>query len=91
MLDKKVTRDENVAWRIIGDEAVLLSAEDSSVHSLDQVGTRIWGALTASASVQEAYDTLLDEYDVTPEVLQQDMAELIEQLVENGLLALADG
>jgi hypothetical protein len=47
--------------------------------------------LTASASVRAAYDALLAEYDVAPDVLQQDMTELIEQLVENGLLELEDG
>jgi hypothetical protein len=75
----------------IEGESVLLNLNSERYYGLDKVGTRIWTALGSTPSIQEAYDALLDEYDVAPEVLREDMKELIGQLVENGLLELAGG
>ena len=82
MLDKKVTRDENVAWRIIGDEAVLLSAEDSSVHSLDAVGTRIWELCDGEKTVSEIVDLVVSEFEVDRETAEKDVVEFIEELMQ---------
>lgn len=82
MLDKKVTRDENVAWRIIGDEAVLLSAEDSSVHSLDAVGTRIWELCDGEKTVNEIVDQVVSEFEVDRETAEKDVVEFIEELMQ---------
>lgn len=82
MLDKKVTRDENVAWRIIGDEAVLLSAEDSSVHSLDAVGTRIWELCDGEKTVSEIIDQVVEEFEVDRDTAEKDVVEFIEELMQ---------
>ncbi len=82
MLDKKVTRDENVAWRIIGDEAVLLSAEDSSVHSLDAVGTRIWELCDGEKTVTEIIDQVVSEFEVDRETAEKDVVEFIQELMQ---------
>jgi coenzyme PQQ biosynthesis protein PqqD len=91
MLDKKVTRDENVAWRIIGDEAVLLSAEDSSVHSLDAVGTRIWELCDGEKTVSEIVDQVVSEFEVDRETAEKDVVEFIEELMkkEKSLVSLS--
>jgi hypothetical protein len=72
-------------------ESVLLNLDTQCYFALDQVGTRMWAVLTAAASIQEACEVLLAEYDVAPDVLREDMEELIGQLVENSLLELSDG
>jgi tRNA A37 N6-isopentenylltransferase MiaA len=57
---------------------------------LDEVGTRMWAALSTSESIQSAYEMLLSEYDVDGEELQRDMQELLEQMVEHGLVEISD-
>jgi hypothetical protein len=81
----------HVVMQEVEGESVLLNLDSEHYFGLDDVGTSMWAALAASASIQEAHDALLAEYDVPPEVLREDMEELIGQLVENGLLELADG
>ena len=70
-------------------EAVLLNLKTETYFGLDEVGTRMWSALTEAASVQAAYDMLLAEYDVNAERLREDLVGLLEKLVGNGLLELA--
>jgi hypothetical protein len=81
----------HVVMQDVEGESVLLNLDSECYFGLDEVGTRMWAVLTAAASIQEAYEALLAEYDVAPEVLREDMEELIGQLVENSLLELADG
>jgi phosphoribosylformylglycinamidine (FGAM) synthase PurS component len=74
----------------IGGESVLLNLENECYYGLDQTGTRMWAALTTEASIQAAYERLLGEYDVDAEKLRSDIQELIEKLIENGLIETAD-
>jgi hypothetical protein len=46
----------------------------------------MWTLLTTSDSIQSAYEALLDEYDVGAERLREDMQDLIEKLIANGLV-----
>jgi hypothetical protein len=48
----------------------------------------MWQALSSSDTIQEAYDTLLLEYDVEPQRLQRDLQELVTQLVASSLLQI---
>jgi hypothetical protein len=70
----------------LAGEAVLLHLEREQYFGLDDVGTRMWKAVTESASIQEGYEALLREFEADPEQLRQDLSELLTQLVEHGLL-----
>ena len=87
----KVAVAPDVLINVVDGEAVLLDLKSESYFGLDEVGMRMWQVLTESASVKAAYETLLAEYDVEPEKLQHDLEELIQQLVEHGLVATTDG
>lgn len=45
--------------------------------------------LTTSKSIQTAFEMLLEEYEVENELLRQDLIDLIDRLVEQGLLEIA--
>jgi hypothetical protein len=66
-------------------ESVILNLDSERYFGLDEVGTRMMTVLTTTDSIQAAYETLLEEYDVEGEVLRQDLISIIEQLVEQGL------
>lgn len=88
--DRSVHAPDYVLVRQLGDESVLLNLDSETYFGLDEVGTRMWSLLTTSSSIQAAYDTLLAEYEVQPEVLRQDLETLLSQLIERGLLELND-
>ena len=72
----------------LAGESVLLNFDTECFFDLDQVGTRMWIALTTSDSIQAACERLLSEYAVTPQKLRSDLKELLEKLVERGLVQL---
>jgi len=71
-------------------EAVILNLDTGFYFGLNETGTRIWTLLESSDSVQAAYEAMLDEYDVEPGELAEEVQELIENLSENGLVVLTD-
>jgi len=87
--DQKLIVTEDTLINVIEGEAVLLNLKSEKYFGLDPVGTRMWTLLTTSDSIQSAYETLLDEYDVGAEKLRLDMQGLIEKLIANGLMEVA--
>jgi len=49
----------------------------------------MWQLATAAPKIEIAYQQLLDEYDVEAGLLRSNLTELLERLVENGLLEIA--
>jgi len=77
---------EDVVFRPVGDESVLLNLNTGEYLGLNASGTRVWSILTTASSVQTAYDALLQEYDVEPPQLRADLAEFIGQLRDKHLI-----
>jgi hypothetical protein len=69
-------------------ESVILNLESERYFGLDEVGTRMMSVLTNAESIQAAYETLLEEYDVEGEVLREDLTAIIEQMMEQGLVEI---
>ena len=74
---------------LLDSESVILNLESERYFGLDEVGTRMWTVLTTSESIQATFEVLLAEYDVDAELLRQDLYELIEKLVEHGLVEVS--
>jgi hypothetical protein len=76
----------DVMFRTVGDESVLLHLKSESYLGLDPVGTRMWTLLTASESIQTAYESLLSEYDVDGQQLRRDLEDFVAKLLDNDLV-----
>jgi hypothetical protein len=70
----------------VGGESVFLNLKTESYFGLDDVGTRMWKVLTENGTVESAYQELLTEYDIDEAQLSNDLNELVQKLVDNGLV-----
>jgi hypothetical protein len=77
---------QHVLVRFLDREAVLLNLETERYFGLDETGTRMWQVVTAAPRIHAAYEELLTEFDVEPEELRANFAELLNRLMDNGLL-----
>jgi len=89
-LQQKVSLPPDTLIREVGGESVLLNLKNECYYGLDEVGTAVWKALAASGTIQGAYDALLAEYEVDGETLRRDLLELVEKLVDQGLIEISD-
>jgi hypothetical protein len=85
----RVVVPSHVLVRFLDKEAVLLNIETERYFGLDETGTRMWQLVTAAPKIEVAYQQLLEEYDVRPELLRENLTDLLARLVENGLLQVA--
>ena len=77
---------EDVLVRELEGESVILNLLSEEYFGLDDVGTTMWEALVSHQPVESAYQSLLMEYDVEPELLRKDLSTLLNELTERGLL-----
>ncbi len=89
-LTSRLSVGEEVLFRELQGESVLLHLDTGLYYGLDEVGTRMWTALAASGTVQGACERLLPEYDVTREELERDLLRLADELASHRLLEVAD-
>ena len=87
--DARVTIPLDVLVSELAGELVILNLNSESYFGLDEVGTRMWTALTTSKTIQSAYEGLLAEYDVSEDELRKDMIDLLGKLIERGLVEVA--
>jgi len=88
--DRLVVSDRVVA-RAVSGATVLLNLDTGRSFMLDDVGARAWSVLMSSASIQDAYESLLTEYEVEPDQLRTDLTALIADLEAQGLLEIRRG
>ena len=85
----RVKIPDDVLISKLQEESVILNLDSERYYGLDDVGTRILSVLTTSDSIEAAYETLLNEYEVDGQVLRQDLIELIENLSKQGLIKVS--
>ena len=81
----RVTVPTTVLIRELDGEAVILNLDTGIYFGLDDTGTRMWGVLSSSESIQEAFDQLLEEYEVEPEILTSELNRFLKELLDNQL------
>ncbi len=74
----------------LGDEAVILHFQVGVYYGLDEVGRRVWSLLPNSPRVSEICDVIVAEYEVDPEQCETDVKALLGELLEAGLVEVAD-
>ena len=87
--ETRVTMRDGVMFNRAGEEIVLLDLDSGTYYGLDEVGARLWELITGTATIGEAIDTMLREYDVAREVLERDVFRLLGELEEKGLISAA--
>ena len=77
---------DDVVFRVLGDEAVILNLSTGIYFGLETVGTRMWQLIAEHGSTEKVGEALLAEYEVEEGQLRQDLDLLIQQLRDKGLL-----
>lgn len=89
-LPKRVVPSPDVLFRELEGEAVMLDLGSERYYGLDEVGARIWQLLDEHHDVETVVDQVLAEYEVEEEQLRSDLADLIDNLVDAGLVTIED-
>ncbi len=85
-LDRSVRIPDDVVFRELEGEAVILNLESSNYFGLDSVGTRIWQLCEAHGSLRAVWEAMREEFDAPADTLQSDLLAFIDELSAKGLV-----
>ena len=80
----------HVIARQVGDETVLLDLEGGTYFGLDPVGARIWELICQDLTLAAISDVIVEEYDVTREIIEKDLLKLAEDLAAQKLVQVRE-
>ncbi len=89
-LEQSIVFSGTIFAQLVDDELVLLDMESEKYFGLNEVGTSIWQAMQENKKLQDVYEVLLEEYDVTPEVLKEELMSFVASMSDAGLITLED-
>ncbi len=72
-------------------ELALLNLKNGAYYVLDAQGAGIWNLIQKPNTLKDVLEVLLKEYDVDKEQCKQDLMELIQELVDKGLVEIKSG
>lgn len=67
-------------------EKVMLSIENGKYYNLGQIGGRIWELASSPVTISGLTEQLVSEYEIEPEVCEQQVQLFLKQLVDEGLV-----
>lgn len=90
MSDRYPTRNSETAWRVYDGQAAILCPDDSTLNTLNAVGTVIWEAADGRTPLSDIVGRICREFDVEPARAESDAQVFVETLCRRGLLKVAE-
>jgi hypothetical protein len=86
-----IARSKEIAARMLDGEMMIMSARDSTLFSLNELGTIIWQAADGATSLEEIVaQKICPEYEVEPAEAFKDAEAFVRELGEHGIMLLSD-
>lgn len=74
----------------VEDEVIILGLKEGIYYSLNPVGTFIWNIIQNPKSLNEIHSAILKEYDIGKEESETDLMELLNELLDKGIIEVTD-
>ncbi len=82
--------NDDILFKDLQGEIVILSPKEGVYFGLDPVGTRAWQLIQHHGRLGAVKDAMLKEYEVSAERLWEDLQDLVSSLLDNGLVEVID-
>lgn len=88
--DSTVYRNPEMLSSDMDGEKVMMSIENGEYYGLNQIGSRIWELIETPKTIDELIGKLTDEFDVSPELCENDVMVFLKELLEKNLITVND-
>lgn len=88
-------RNEDIVFRKIEDEYILVplrasSDEVDNIFNLNKVGADVWERIDGKKTVKEIIDELVQEYELEPIKIKEDVLVFLDDLAHEKIIGLED-
>jgi coenzyme PQQ synthesis protein D (PqqD) len=87
MSDPVRLRPDDVEWREVEGEVVVLDLRDSTYFAVNETGAAIWPELARGTTREQLVARLVDRFAVDEATASKDLEAFLSALGERGLLA----
>jgi len=81
---------EEIIWRVVDDEALLLDTDSGYYFSMNDTATEIWCLLNEGKSIDDVATTISERYEIDSESVRRDVQELIANLNKEQIASLGE-
>jgi hypothetical protein len=85
-MSNRITRAEDVIWRRVGDDIVVIKDDGLSTHVLNKTAGFIWELCDGILGIDDISARLCERFDVSFDEARADIEELIKKLTEIGIM-----
>ena len=86
-----IARANEVAARSLDGEMMIMSARDSTLFTLNPVGTIIWQSADGKTTLEEIVENkICAEFEVDPEEALKDVESFVNDLAGHGIIVVSD-
>jgi len=86
-----ISRCENLIYKDIDNETVMLSIENEEYYNLNKLGSSIWKYIIDPISIDTLIDKLTEQYDVSRDKCKFETIEFVKKLYELKIISLSNG
>jgi hypothetical protein len=78
----------DVLLQDVGDSSVLLHLKTEHFYGLEGTARKMWDSITSTSNLEAAYQALIQEYDVDPQQLMEDLQQFVDSLCKAQLITV---
>jgi hypothetical protein len=82
-------RADDLPFRTLGEETVVVNTRTREVHVLNGTASRIWILLSPARSLADLLGVLEGEFELPPATAAREVAAFVGDLVDKGLVMVA--
>jgi hypothetical protein len=81
-----IVRSSKPVETTVGSEVVLMTLDSGECLGLGETGSDVWRLLANPTHLEPIFQALRETYQAPPGVIEQDVVELLEQMLDRGLI-----
>ena len=90
MWSQYICQNPDTPARTIDGEAIVITPEDSTLHTLNDTATFIWDRADGTRTLEAIAAEMADEFEVDATVLKEEALAFVEDAVQRGLILASD-
>ena len=87
-MDSTVVAAEALVYTDLGGDIAMMDMEKGIYYGLNEIGGRVWHLIQSPQKVADLHQAILAEYDVSADVWEQDLLELLQEMAAESLIVV---
>ena len=81
---------DNITYRVIDHETIILNLDNGCYYSLNEVAAKVWESIAKKKCLDDILASLNGQYEIPKKTIQRDLLSLVKDLEGEGLIKRID-